>query len=134
MSKEAYLVREDGRTMQYVNNSATAVSAGEVVNISIGANQGILAVAQQAIAAATSDTTHSGTVCYEGVFDLTNAGNKSFALGAIVNWAPSSNYVTDATTTGIYNAGICVRKSDSTADSFVSVDLNEGPKEFYVYS
>ena len=134
MSKEAYLVRDDGDTIQYANNSATALAAGEVVNISIGTNQGLVGVALNAIAAASGDTTHAGTLAYKGVFDLTNAGSKSFALGALVNWEPSSNYVTDATTTGIYNAGLCVRKSDATSDSFVTVDLNVGPKAFYVYS
>jgi hypothetical protein len=136
MSKEAYLVKEscNAGTIQYKNTTATAVAVGEVVNISTGTNSGLIGVSLNAIPAVTSDTTASGTVAYRGVFDLTNGATKSFTAGSIVNWDVSNNYVTDSTASGIYNAGLCVRTSDSSSDSFVTVDLNIGPKAFYKYS
>ena len=120
---------ESTDTIQWYNDTGSAVVKNQLIPITVGSNQGMVAIAQQAI-----DSTATGTVAIKGVFKLPAAAI-AFTAGQVVQFLTSASSVTSGGTTtgaGLFAVGMATEQV-ATTGLYVDVDINTGAKAFYVW-
>ena len=116
-------------TIQWYNDTGSAVVKNQLITITVGTNQGMVAIAQEAIA-----STATGIVAIKGVFQIPAAAI-AFTAGQVVQFITSATSVTAGGTTtgaGLFAVGMAVEKVASSA-GYVSVGINTGAKAFYLW-
>lgn len=122
-------VRPIGGTdlITWYNDQGTAVVKNQLIGITEGANQGLVVVAQEAIASGAS-----GLVAKKGIFQFPAAASVMTA-GQTVQYVPAAASVSvGGTATGTFAVGQCVEKI-GTGTGYVKVDINVGSKAFYIW-
>lgn len=106
----------DGKRIVY-SNTGSAISAGDVVSIAVGAT-GMIGVAVVDIAA----TTGTGAVDIEGVFTFVKTAGEAFTQGQLVYWDGSATTGTSSST--FTRAGRVTAAAGSSATT-ANVKINQ---------